>query len=114
MELRHDSIQCPRRVLLQAWLPKVTGSGFHYTIAIVIVEIPPKCNHTLMETHTVPGQIGDVYTNSSLMTGSVMMEWQQTGQSHPMTHTVRSGHKSDLMEGEQETGIFSRSDSFHS
>lgn len=108
MELRHDSIQCQRRALLQAWLPKVTGSGFHYTIAIAILEMSSKCNHTHMETHTVPGQMDDVYTNSSLMTGSIMMEWQQMGQSHPITHTVRRGLRSDLMEGHQETCISSQ------
>lgn len=53
MELRHDSVQCQRRVLLQVWLSKVTGSGFHYTIAIAILEMPPKCNHTHMETHSI-------------------------------------------------------------
>lgn len=35
--LRHDSVQCQRRALLQVWMPKVTGFGFHYTRAIVIL-----------------------------------------------------------------------------
>ena len=70
MELRYDSAQCQRRALLWVWLPKVTGSGFHYTIAMDIFRMPLHIiTHTHSWKHPVLGQIDDVYTNSSLITG---------------------------------------------